>query len=708
MEDLDAKVSKMFFEIYYFVLLCFNKLCKNSKPVYMYTTNFRGKLLAFVFFWVATISLTAQNLPYETVVQNGQSYYKYTVKPGEGLYAISRTFSVSVADIIRHNPGSNNGLRNGQQLLIPINSGNVSEVNTQSGNAAVRQASTPSAQLPEDQNNTFVHTVVRGETVFGISQMYNTSIEEIYRYNPQSRNGIAEGQALIVPQRRVISNVKEENYRYHTILPKETLYSVSRTYLLRPEDVIAANPGLSPETFRIGKTIRVPFFESNETFTPYHNQITNVTHTVKRGETLYSIARAYNVSQEDIERANPMLSGGLRTKMELQIPVNRAAMEGDDARRAESEANRLLSSPNRQSQRVDVLKVGLLLPFLDETGRGHLRLQEFYEGFAMAVDKLKNEGVNIDLYVFEIGKGNDTKKLQSLLGTLEMQSLNLVVGGINDAQIKVISDFSKAYNIKYVVPFSQNNGEVLNNGNIFQVNAPQQATYTKASALFMETYRNSNVIFVSGGRNDKTDFTTVLQGDLRKNNIKYETISLSSTLGTAIVPQLSTSRQNVIVPTTGDADALRQIIDQLDKAKEANPAFTLRLFGYPEWKTYSSALVKDYHRFGTYIFTSFYEDENALEVKLFNENFKKWYDRKLMDLNPRYGMWGYDIGLYFMTALRQFGTQFDSNINQVRAATLQHAFYFDRANNWGGFINNGMYLIHYDTNGLVTKINKSR
>src|SRR5690554_7157273 len=77
--------------------------------------------------------------------------------------------------------------------------------------------------------------------------MYNTTVEDIYRLNPDTRESISIEQVLTIPQRRVISEVKEENYRYHTILPKETLYSVSRTYSLRPEDVITANPGRSEE-----------------------------------------------------------------------------------------------------------------------------------------------------------------------------------------------------------------------------------------------------------------------------------------------------------------------------------------------------------------------------------------------------------------------------------------------------------------------------
>ncbi|MFA6887609.1 MAG: LysM peptidoglycan-binding domain-containing protein, partial [Fermentimonas sp.] len=395
-----------------------------------------SKILAIVLlFFLGIQSLNAQGKPYETINVDGKSYYRYKVQPGEGLYSVSRTFSVTVADILRSNPGANQGLQNGQELLIPI-----TQENSQT------EASAPTVyQSPQvDQNQNFKHTVVKGETVFSISQMYNTTVEDIYRLNPDTRESISIGQVLTIPQRRVISEVKEENYRYHTILPKETLYSVSKTYSLKPEDVMAANPGLSAETFQIGRTIRIPFFESYQVVKPYELQTTDLTHRVSRGETLYSISRKYNVPVGEIEAKNPMLAGGLKTNMELIIPVSSSSLEGT-TQRLENDVNRLLIQ-RQGPQRVDIIKVGLLLPFLDESGGANYRLQEYYEGFLMAVEDLKNKGTDLELYVFEIGKGNDTKKLESLLQTLEMQSLNLIIGGVSDAQIRTISDFSKAHN----------------------------------------------------------------------------------------------------------------------------------------------------------------------------------------------------------------------------------------------------------------------
>lgn len=668
-----------------------------------------SKILSFVFLFLLLLgNIEAQTLPFEIVTKEGKSFYKYKVQSGEGLYAISRTFSVSVADIIRSNPGSNQGLKNGQELLIPISNNVVSKENV--GTSSPLVPLNPAAPIhnqggPVDQNINFNHTVVSGETVYSISKMYNTSVEDIYRLNPSSREGIGVGEVLTIPQRRVISEVKEENYRYHTILPQETLYSVSKTYSLNPEDILIANPGLSVETFQIGKTIRVPFFESYQIITPYEYQTSEITHKVSRGETLYNISRKYNVDVDEIVIENPMLAGGLKPNMELIIPVKRSSLEVT-TERIENDINNLLNQ-KPSPERIGVKKIGLLLPFLDETGSAHLRLQEYYEGFLLAVQEMQNRGTDLELYVFEIGKGNDTKKLESLLQTLEIQSLNLIIGGVNDAQIRILSDFSKERNIKYVVPFSQSNGEVLNNGNIFQVNPLPKSQLDKATAAFINNFRNANIIFVSGGQNDKMDFLSQLQNTLRSNNIRYETISSTSTLDSSLLSLLNSTGENIIIPTSGDMNTLSRIIDELKEVQESNSEIQLRLFGYPEWQTYNN-LINDYHRFRTCIYSPFFVNENSNEVRAFKEKFQNWYDRNLLDTNPGYGMWGYDTGLFFLTALHQYGVNFEQNVDRVKVNSLQFPFNFERLSNWGGFFNTGLYLINYDTNGRITKMDISR
>lgn len=655
-------------------------------------------LFVWIFFAMHSLTLASQNISYETVSLDGQVFYKYNVKSGEGLYSVSRTFSVPVDELLKYNPSAKEGLKNGQELLVPAKREAAKAV------SSVRQT-------PDDPNNMFRHTVSRGETVYSIAQMYNTTVAEIYRYNAGAQEKIVEGQTLVIPQRKTISPVKEENYRYHTISAGETLYAVSRMYKLKPEDVMAANPGLSPETFQTGKTIRVPFFESYETFTPYLDQMKTVEHAVQKKETLYSLAQKYNVSQDDILKNNPSIANkSLKEGMTLLIPVKVSSLNGGQDEMAQETKANLLLRKTKDSPTVDVIKIGFLMPFLDKSDNNNLRIQEYYEGFLLALLKLKNEGANFELYTFDTGPVNNTKKLESLLGTMEMQSLNIVIGGFSDKEIKVISDFAKAQGIKYVIPLPTKSNEVLNNNQIFQVITPQSYFYSKASGVFTQTFRNANIVIASvPGENDKDDFIEVLKNDLKQKQIKFSTVEVNGDFANGISSSLVSDKDNVIVPSSGKSAPLRKVIEGLKTVRESHPEYVTRLFGYPEWQSYNANFQNDYHLFGTYFYSYFFVDEKNLDVQNFNGDFKKWYKRGLLNTYPKYGMLGYDTALFFLTAMRRYGINFEEKIDAVNVNTLQFAFRFDRVNNWGGFINTGLYLVYYEPNSdIIIKIDKSR
>ena len=651
-----------------------------------------NRLYIITLFTIFSVWLSAQSLPYEKVTIDGQEFYRYEVNPGEGLFSISRTFSIPIDQILKYNPSAKDGLINGQVVNIPI---------------------TESKQKPVlDQNSVFYHNIERGETIYSLAAMYNTTTEELYRLNPSARDGISEGSVLIVPQRKIISEVKEENYRYHTISPKETLYSVSKTYSLTPEDVVAANPGLSVHTFQIGKTIRIPFFESNETFSSYEGPmvIEQKQHKVKRGETLYSIAQKYGVTVSEIEKENKGISiTDLRTGSNLMIPVKKYDRELERQDSANESRANLLLSDRKKSERVNVMQVGLLMPFLEKSGAHDVRIQEYYEGFLLAVEKLKKQGANLELYVFDIGTEANTKKLESLLGTLEMQDLDLIVGGVADNQIKLLSDFSKSYNIKYIIPFSSKNNEVLSNGNIFQVNTPQSNLYTKASHVFVNKFNGANIIFLDTSVDNKKDnLISIIQNDLKKKSIPYQSVAISEDLDKSLTPLLNDSKENILIPASGDISVLGQVLGSLNALKETMPEVNVELFGYPEWQTYEDNYLKDYHSHGTYFYSSFYVDKESSETNDFEFEFKKWYKKDLQNTYPQYAMLGYDTGLYFLNALHRYGKNFETKLNDVHVNTIQFAFKFDRVNNWGGFINTGLYLVNYDTNSQVIKSNYSR
>ncbi len=641
-----------------------------------------------------TSMMAGQNANYNKVTKSGNTYYIYKVKTGEGLYAISRLFDVPVQDLIKSNPGSENGLQNGQELLVPVLNEIRKETETKQ-NVAIAKS---------NQSGVFQHTVSRGETLYSIAFMYNTTVNEIKKLNQGITDNISDGQIIIIPQQKKVTT-SEENYIYHTIQPKETLYSVSKKYSVKPEQLIESNSGLSVETFQIGKTVRIPTYTIYSGTQEPEVQMNNEVHKVKKGETLFSISQKYGLKVADIQKANPSLADGLKTNMELMIPLSGSVDQNELS--SEIDADRLLSQISPKMP-ANVIRVGLLLPFLDTSDNQHLRLQEYYEGFLMSVEKMKRSGVNIEVYVFDI---SSKAKLESLLGTMEMQSLHLIIGGMTDEQIDIISNFSEKHNVKYVIPFSSKNNDVLSNDKIFQVNSPHLYLFSKASKVFTDEFKDKNVILVNvPEKKDKSDFIAILKSDLKNKNIKHSSVNLTSELYKTLLPLLSKDVENIIVPTTGDSGTLKEIMHALSEVFHENEGvITTRLFGYPEWQTYDSDMKSLMHNFGTYFYTSFFVDDHNSETQQFVQDFRKWYGRDMIETYPKYGLFGYDTGLFFINAIDKFGVNFEKNMEQIQFnSALQFAFNFERVNNWGGFINSGMFLINYNTDNKTYKINKSR
>ena len=557
---------------------------------------------------------------------------------------------------------------------------------------------TATAQAPDA---VITHTVVKGETAYSIAAAYNTTVQSIYKLNPKAEKGIKAGDKLKIERVRKVTN-----YSSHLIETKETLYSVSRMYHISVDDLKNANPGLDEKTFSKGKTIRVPMFTGettaiSATATNGGYASPNMEYNVQKGETLYSIGKNQGISVEALLNSNPSLKdGGLKEGMTLIIPKRQI----QEPRMTVNE-QKAVRVETPYATKGETVRVGVLLPFLDRNGSIQKeKLAEYYEGFLLAVKEMKDKGLNAEIYAFDIGAEKNTKKLESLLGTNEMKNLHLVIGGVSKQQIDVLTKFSKKTGIKYVIPFGSTN-DIENTPTLFQMTTSHSSLYTEISSSFKDKFRDYNIIFVSeaGSDNDKSDFTNNLKKELSKSNIPFKSTVSSDNLITDIGNVMEGTRKNILIPTSSSEITLRKIL----AAMNSLTAEAVTLFGYPEWQTYSQH-TSGLHKYDSYIYSIFFLDEQQNDVKDFVSEYKKWYNKNLINSYPKYGYLGYDAGLYFLTALNRYGSDFENNISNLKVPTLQSAAHFQRVNDRGGFINNGLYLIRYKAGSGIEKTDISR
>ena len=117
---------------------------------------------------------------------DGKSYYIHKVAPKETLYAISKAYTVVISAIEASNDSLKNGLKAGMELRIPVLSDNNSK------------------NIVIDNSGKFIlHKVEKKQTLYAISKIYDISLENIQRVNPEIAEGLKEGMTIKIPQKEI-------------------------------------------------------------------------------------------------------------------------------------------------------------------------------------------------------------------------------------------------------------------------------------------------------------------------------------------------------------------------------------------------------------------------------------------------------------------------------------------------------------------------
>ncbi|MCH5277433.1 MAG: LysM peptidoglycan-binding domain-containing protein [Desulfovibrionaceae bacterium] len=258
----------------------------------------------------------------------------HTVQRGDTLASLSRRYGVSVAAISAANPGLANprSLRAGQVLNLPGASTGAAGSTAVAGSAATApdRAAQANAQAVADTGagTPATHTVRPGDTLASLARYYGVSMGAISAANPglADPHSLRVGQVLNVPGASAVSqagadsSVKKVPARAstaasgagrgvttHTVRRGDTLASLSRRYGVSVAALSAANPQLNPRSLRVGQTITVPAAGSSVSAAPSGGP---ATYRVQPGDTMWGIARKFNIPPADLLALNNMKDAG--------------------------------------------------------------------------------------------------------------------------------------------------------------------------------------------------------------------------------------------------------------------------------------------------------------------------------------------------------------------------------------------------------------
>ena len=232
----------------------------------------------------AVISAVANYIGVPYVAPDGLITNTYVVQKGDSLYSIAAKLGTTVTELKKENNLTSNTLQIGQVLRIPTK------------------------EIYEEEENVYV--VKKGDTLYGIAQANNTTVEEIKKFNNLTSNILSTGQLLKIPS--VL--LPEATY---TVKKGDSLYSIANKYNTTVDELKRIN-NLTSNTLSIGQVLKLPSDKASDE----EKEENTITYTVQKGDSLYSIAKKYNTTIDAIKNLNNLTTNILSIGQVLLIPTS--------------------------------------------------------------------------------------------------------------------------------------------------------------------------------------------------------------------------------------------------------------------------------------------------------------------------------------------------------------------------------------------------
>lgn len=172
--------------------------------------------------------------------------------------------------------------------------------------------------------NYIEHTVKPGETIKDIAKQYLVTPFDIYALNPDAKRKFQPNTVLIIPNSKIKNDpiVKEKreliDYSKHRVKRKETLYGLAQKYNVSEEEIKKANRFLYSENLKKGDRLKIPRYRTVTSKQTLSNTVKKYTVQPKEGK--WRIAYKFGITVAELEALNPNMNEVIQPGDILNMP----------------------------------------------------------------------------------------------------------------------------------------------------------------------------------------------------------------------------------------------------------------------------------------------------------------------------------------------------------------------------------------------------
>lgn len=585
----------------------------------------------------------------------------HVVQPKETLFGIEKKYGVSDEALKSANPFLvTDGLQIGQTLIIP-------------SKGSVSKTTTPKTA---SQEKYMFHDVLPKETKYSIAKQYKTTVEDLEKRNPDIVTNLPIGYRLTIrgtaPNQSQVSNTakpsetsnKVTTYMEYQVKPKETFYSLSKTFHISQEELTKLNPSLS-EGVKEGMVLKVP--SGYLAPTPIITQSQPIEKAVEKpsentsGIKIIEKVKSQTVSADSqVVELSKKRGQNERKKLVLLLPFNLSKIQNDMA----DSANQIINDK-----------------FLNMT-------LDFYSGALMAIDSAKTLKLPIDIEIYDSQETKSTSNVSSLISQNKLQDADAVVGPFYQSNAEAAANSLRLYNVPVISPLSKDSANPIDN--LYQ-SIPSNDIVKNAVFDFMRA-KNGNIVAVV----DKKKESVINYIKQNQKGVVFASLTQTGGLDVGNLKSLLLpNKMNYVVMETANTAMVKATIKALVEAQRTCQVQLVILEPNSTLDTdeiYFENLVKL-----KLMYPSVSRESDESRVLIFEKEY-----RLKNKVNPNtYATRGFDVTFDTMMRLVQ-GKTYQETADLMTTEQVDNKFQYYKKED-GGHANKGVYILYYDSD-LTLKV----
>ncbi|MFT6280555.1 MAG: LysM repeat protein [Salibacteraceae bacterium] len=560
----------------------------------------------------------------------GVMSYIHTVESGNTLWGLQQMYGVKVEDIMSNNPNLSEGLSVGQKIIIPV----------------------PNYVKPLPETSEY--KVKKGETLYGLSRKFNTTVDELIKINPELSEGLKKGQLIQAPGK----------------IEPEFAAEIVPDIIDEP----VPNPFVADTIAETQETVTVSFSDSI------------VRHSVMSHETMYSISKRFMVSIEKIMEINKLSTTRLSEGQVLIIPVKSERITKVPVKPVPD----VYDPDDSEPLNFDIkkrYKIAVILPLHLDYGPGYSKYvssvaTQYYMGASMALDSLKAMGLNADVHFFD--SKNDSAAVQALVNGSEFLDVDLVIGPFFPKTQAIVAEYCKNNKIRMVCPVSSES-KLLEKNRLVYASVPSNITLVTGLAQYvLRTHAQDKIILVKPTDKDDLPLYEAFRKSFHESPVLGEIRpALRETTIDGMKSYLDRSSKNIIIIPTVNKNTGVTFMNTLNRSSFKAKPDEIYVFGMKEWVDFTDInnLYKNKFNlhFGSPNFVDYYTDE-MIEL---NRAFRRKYNTDMTKM----AIQAYDVFLFYCS---------NFFLENQKPNLMMNNFRMEQVSESDGFENQNVYIVEQE------------